>query len=92
MKFQVQQYSSGSEDYAHLNPVIEYLIEVTDNQSCNNYIWGNNRTGYFCHLKNEIDFKGLHDRFQFPDSIVLDEEKQTIDCQISYSVIKGNMC
>lgn len=91
MKIQVQQYSSGSEDYAHLTPVVEYLIKEKGNVSCNDYVWENNITGYFCYLKCKIDFKALRDKFEFPDSISLDENKQTIDCQISYSVIRGSM-
>jgi hypothetical protein len=80
----------GMPDYYHLQPIVDYLIEH-GNEPCNSFLWGNNRTGYFCHLKNEIDFKQLLSVFDLPDTIQIDTEKQTIDCLNTYSLIKGNM-
>lgn len=80
----------GMPDYYHLQPIVDYLVE-SGNEFCNSFLWGNNRTGYFCHLKKHIDFERMLSVFDIPDSIKIDEEKQTIDCFNTYSLIKGNM-
>ncbi|WP_444887000.1 hypothetical protein [Microbulbifer sp. JMSA008] len=88
MKKIVNSYMGKGRDYDHLSPVVDFLLGQ-GLVSNNDFLWGNNRTGYFCHLKGDIDFSLLRDNFEFPDSIVLNEDLQTIDCQITYSLIKG---
>ncbi|WDE13512.1 hypothetical protein [Thalassomonas haliotis] len=78
----------GTPDYSHLIPIVDYLFS-TGNASVNDYDWGNNRTGYFCHLKNKIDFHDLLEHFELPPSIKLNQESQTIDCMNTYSIIRG---
>lgn len=78
---------SNKPDYSHLEPIVEFLLQQ-GNESINEYIWGNNRTGYFCHLKHDIDFSNLKSHFDFPESIKINEQEQTIDCQNTYSIIR----
>lgn len=87
-KTKIKAYpDEGKEDYSHLQPIVDFLIK-NGNIPATPYIWGNNRTGYFCHLKNDIDFHGIKENFELPDSIKLNEEKQTIDCFNTYSIIR----
>lgn len=80
--------SSEEKDYYHLQPVVDYLLSK-GNVSHNDFLWGNNRTGYFCHLEKDIDFDDLLSFFEFPDTIKINKNEQTIDCFTTYSVIKG---
>ena len=80
----------GEKDYFHLQPVIDYLLSK-NNVSHNDFLWGNNRTGYFCYLEKDIDFDDLLSQFEFPDTIKINKEMQTIDCFTTYSTIKGGM-
>lgn len=87
-KIKIEAYpKTGTPDYSHLQPIVDYLIN-SGNKSVNSYLWGNNRTGYFCHLQNDIDFDGIKKAFDIPDSIKIDEKTQTIDCFNTYSLIK----
>lgn len=87
-KISIDSYpKNGEPDYNHLQPIVDFLL-TKGNESANNYLWGNNRTGYFCHLRNDIDFDEIQERFDFPESIKINKEKQTIDCFNTYSVIK----
>ena len=79
--------SVGEPECAHLQPVVDFLLEH-GNKSSNSFVWGSNRTGYFCHLQNDIDIDGLRSIFDFPDSIKINEKSHTIDCQNTYTVIK----
>lgn len=90
MKVKIEPMPKFGPDYSHLSPVVEFLIEQ-GNESSNDFFWGSNRTGYFCHLKKNIDFSMLREKFLFPESIVLNESSQTIDCQKTYSIIKGGI-
>jgi hypothetical protein len=82
--------SSEEKDYYHLQPVVDYLLSK-GNVSHNDFLWGNNRTGYFCHLEKDIDFDDLLSVFEFPDTIKINKNEQTIDCFTTYSVIKGGV-
>lgn len=77
----------GASAYSHLQPIVDYLIKH-GNESVNDYIWGNNRTGYFCHLKHDIDFSAIKENFIIPDSIKINESNQSIDCFNTYSIIR----
>lgn len=77
----------GKSEYSHLQPIVDFLLK-NGNRSSNDFIWGNNRTGYFCHLKNNIDFEAIKNKFEIPESIKINESKQTIDCFNTYALIK----
>jgi len=84
---EISEYpASGKPEYAHLQPVVDWLLSH-GNELAYDFMWGNNRTGYFCHLKRDIDFEGLEKNFKFPESIVIDKKNQTIDCHNTYSLI-----
>ena len=87
-KIKISSYpEDGKADYSHLDPVVNYLID-NGNESVNPYIWGNNRTGYFCHFKYDIDFDEILSLFEFPESIKVDKIAQKIDCFNTFTVIK----
>lgn len=87
-KIKISPYpAAGHPEYSHLQPIVDFLLE-NGNESSNSFLWGNNRTGYFCHLQKDIDFEELKTRFDLPDSIKLNEKEQTIDCFNTYSLIK----
>lgn len=87
-KIKIEPYpKTGEADFSHLQPIVDYLID-RGNKSVNPYLWGNNRTGYFCHLQDDIDFDGIKKTFDLSESIRLDEKSQTIDCFNTYALIK----
>lgn len=87
-KIKIDPYpKEGAADYSHLQPIVDYLIR-NGNKSANSYLWRNNRTGYFCHLQDDIDFEGVRKTFDLPSSIKLNEKTQTIDCFNTHSLIK----
>lgn len=73
--------------YSHLQPLVDFLLDG-GNKSLHPYLWGNDRTGYFCHLQDDIDFEGIRKNFDLPASIKINEKEQTIDCMNTYSLIK----
>ncbi|SMS01153.1 hypothetical protein VIM7927_02430 [Vibrio mangrovi] len=43
----IEEYApDGMPNYHHLQPIVDYLLK-NGNESCNSFLWGNNRTGYF---------------------------------------------
>ncbi len=83
--------SEDQKDFEHLHPIVEYLLN-NGNETCSDFIWGQNRTGYFCHLKYKINFDLLLSNFRFPETIKIDEENQIIDCLNTYTIIRGDAC
>lgn len=88
MKIIINSYSKEGREYDHLSPVVDFLL-ASGHEPVHDFLWGNNRTGYFCHLKGDINFSALMERFEFPPTIVVNQENQTIDCQNTYALIKG---
>lgn len=87
-KIEIAAYpKEGEASYSHLQPIVGFLLEG-GNKSSNSFLWGNNRTGYFCHLQKDIDFESVKAKFEIPESIKLNEDAQTIDCFNTYSLIK----
>ncbi|KZY42031.1 MULTISPECIES: hypothetical protein [unclassified Oleiphilus] len=87
-KVKILEYpKKGEPDYSHLNLVVEFLLS-SGNKSANEYIWGVNRTGYFCHLVKDINFEALRLHFDIPPSIELSETEQRISCMNTYTDIK----
>lgn len=73
--------------YSHLAPVVDFLLK-NGNSSAHDFIWGVNRTGYFCHLSKPIDFELLLGNFEFPDTILINRKEQLIDFLKTYTVIR----
>jgi len=74
-KIEITKLASNSAPaYYHLDSVVQFLL-VNGNKSINEFIWGINRTGCFCHLKKPIDFESLLDSFTFPKTIVLNNDQ-----------------
>lgn len=87
-KIKIASYpKDGSPGYSHLQPLVDFLLDG-GNKSLHPYLWGNDRTGYFCHLRDDIDFEGIRKNFDLPASIKINEKEQTIDCMNTYSLIK----
>ena len=87
-KIKIPEYPNKSEpNYSHLHTLVEFLL-ASGNRSSNDFIWGVNRTGYFCHLVEDIDFKALHSHFDIPESIQVSEIEQRISCMKTYADIK----
>ena len=87
-KVKIAEYpNKGEPDYSHLNKLVEFLLE-SGNKPKHEYLWGVNRTGYFCHLTKDIDFNAVQTHFDIPPSIQLCEPEQRISCMNTYSNIK----
>ena len=80
-------------DYYHLQPVVDYLLSK-GNVSHNDFLWGNNRTGYFCHLEKGIDFDDLLSAFEFPYTIKINKKAHLNNIYIAitlsekYSIVR----
>lgn len=87
MKIKLEKKSTSKNDYDHLTPIVDFLIS----QGCkpkHDYLWGVNRTGFFCHLNGDVDIEIINGAFEFPESIIINEKLKQIDCLTTYSVIK----
>lgn len=78
---------AGQVLHAHLEPVIDFLL-LEGNRLTHSYRWGSNREGYFCHVRDPIDFVSLVNRFEFPESVLLVVERDTIYCRNTGCVIQ----
>lgn len=88
MKIVINTYAVNEREFDHLSPIVEFLTS-SGHSSAHEFLWGNNRTGYFCHLVGDIDFSALKERFEFSSTIVVNQNNQTIDCKVTYSLIQG---
>jgi hypothetical protein len=61
----------GQPLYAHLEPIVEYLLSA-GNRLAHNFRWGSSRDGYFCHLALPIDFDKLERNFVRPPTPAYD--------------------
>lgn len=77
----------GKPAHFHLECVVDRLLAL-GNSLAYPYRWGSNREGYFCHLKNPIDFDLLGADFTFPKSIHLARHRGLIYCERTGCVIK----
>lgn len=76
--------------YAHLQPIVDLLLKH-GNQSAYEFLWGENRTGFFCHLSKPIDFDLIDRTFELPESVRLFPEQGSIECFVTRAMIKGGM-
>ncbi len=76
--------------YAHLDPIVDFLIS-NGNYLARDFKWGENRTGYFCFMAEKIDFDRIEQLFIIPDFIRLDRENDAIECDQTWTSIRGGM-
>ena|SRR5688572_4961611 len=76
--------------YLHLEPIVDLLLE-RGNVLAHPFRWGENRTGYFCHLREPIDFALVEASFELPPNILLNREEGSIECDISWATIIGGV-
>ena len=81
-------YDPKKPDYDILEPIVELLL-CNGLELKNEFRWGNNRTGYFCHLVGNIDFDLIRESFEMPETIFFNENLQTIESMETYSHIKA---
>jgi hypothetical protein len=74
--------------YNLLEPILELLL-AHGNEISTGYRWGSNPTGYFCILKNEIDFALIESTFIIPSSIQLVREFGEIDYGLGTVVVRS---
>ena len=76
--------------YAHLEPVVDLLLQH-GNELALPYRWGDNRTGYFCHLAKPIDFALIECDLALPSHVRLSREEDSVECDVTWASIRGSM-
>lgn len=71
---------AGKPLHAHLEPIVDFLI-AGGNKFAHPYRWGSSREGYFCHLKEPINFSDIVGHFDLPETIVLGIDRNVIYCR-----------
>jgi hypothetical protein len=74
----------------HLEPIVDALL-AAGNTLATPYRWGENRTGYFCHLVRPIDFALVKQEFELPDFILLNPSEDSIECDRTWATIQGGL-
>jgi hypothetical protein len=74
--------------HAHLEPIVDLLL-ASGNQLAHGYRWGEDRTGFFCHLARPIDFDLIEATFTLPSGIRLDRAGDVLECDLSWATIRG---
>ena len=76
--------------HSHLDPLVDLLI-ANGNAVTTPFIWGDNRTGFYCHLSGAVDFDLIEREFSLPSFIRLDRESGAIECDQTWVSIRGGM-
>ncbi|HRH40530.1 MAG TPA: hypothetical protein PKY82_02715 [Pyrinomonadaceae bacterium] len=76
--------------YQHLEPVVETLLKA-GNQPTYDTVFYVTQGGWEGALKKPIDFNLLREKFEFPESIVLNEAQDSIFCKNTWIEIRGNV-
>ena len=74
--------------YNILEPILKLLLS-NGNKIATEYRWESSPTGYFCILKNKIDFELIEKTFVVPSSIQLLRDCGEIDYGIGTVVIRS---
>ncbi len=92
------QSSDTNKPYLHLKPIVEFLlangnaysppIEGFEPNEDGFYV---DKDGWKCDLKDPINFSKWLANFEFPESVKIHEENQSIFCEKSWIGIKGNV-
>lgn len=77
----------GQPSFTILEPILQLLLSE-GNELATDYRWGSNPTGYFCLLKNNIDFELIERTFDLPPSIQLMKEYGTVDYGLGTAIIR----
>lgn len=80
--------SDPAKPYAHLLPLVSFLIE-RGNAATTDPPFSRDADGWRCDLERPIDFDGIRASFEFPDSIRLSPEYDSILCEESWIEIAG---
>lgn len=73
--------------YANLVPIVEALVSAGNEASRGGFV--NSQGGYYCSLAAPIDFELVRANFEFPKSIELSQEHDTILDKLSWVAIIG---
>jgi hypothetical protein len=90
MKSPLQLDRDARPVYLHLEPIVALLL-TRGNILSHEYRWGENRTGFFCHLKKPIDFALVEASFELPSFILLNRPDDSIECAITWATITGGV-
>lgn len=73
--------------YEILEPILQLLLN-NGNEINTDYRWGSNPTGYFCILKNKIDFDLVEKTFKLPSSVQVMRQYGSIDYGLGTVIIR----
>jgi hypothetical protein len=76
--------------HSHLDPIVSLLL-AHGNQLSYDFAWGQDRTGYFCHLQKPLDFDLIEATFELPDFVTLRREDDAIECEKTWATIRGGV-
>lgn len=76
--------------YLHLEPIVDLLL-TNGNELSLKFKWGENRTGFYCFLKHPLDFDLIERIFNIPSFVRLDKEGDAIECDRTWTTIRGGM-
>ena len=88
MKRQLTTVSGRNQaKYEILEPILQLLLQ-SGNDLATSYRWGSNPTGYFCLLKDPIDFDLIEQHFVVPSSVALNRQYGEVDFGLGTAVIR----
>ena len=76
--------------YSHLEPIVDLLL-TNGNSLSHEYRWGENRTGFYCHLQHRLDFDLIESTFEFPSFVRLNRQNDSVECDQTWASIVGGM-
>lgn len=76
--------------YSHLEPIVDLLL-ANGNRLANDFKWGIDRTGYYCHLVERLNFDLVDKSFEIPPFIKLNRQNDSIECAQTWAVIVGGI-
>lgn len=87
MKIIKKQPDNNESGYAHMEPIVDFLLANGNALTYVNSKWGSDRTGYLCWLKKPIDKALILQHFILPETIITSESGD-LDCHLTYVRIK----
>jgi len=80
---------SLEDEFSNIQPIIDYLEELGNTLDKNKFKATQRDGGAVFYFKNRIDFDALENKFEFPDSIVLEKNMNLIICEHTRNEIRG---